>query len=120
VTTSTVATVTATASGAATLTPIICPNTAPQCVNNATVLCGVYFGNGIAVATGKGLTYTFAGCIEYCTYETGQLAGMFYAVETQGEGDCACLAAKSNPNPLTTTPHAGYVAFTMDTCVGNY
>jgi hypothetical protein len=116
VTTVTLATVTS--SGAATPTTVICPNTAPQCVQNATVLCGMGF-NDIAVPSGKGLTYTFEGCIGYCTYQTGQVAGMLYAVE-QGQGDCACLSAKSNPNPLIQTPFAGYVSFILNGCVGNY
>jgi hypothetical protein len=109
VTSITLATVTAT--GTATPSAIVCPDTTPQCLSNATILCETYVANASLIEA-YGQSFDLEECIILCGNVPGQLAGTFNPGE--GIGACSCLSAQYTTPVLL--PYDGLFAFVLNQC----
>src|SRR6202012_1141569 len=105
VTTTTLAT--ATASGTAAPTTIVCPNPNPQCINNSTILCDTS-GEGVENVS-SGDVMTLLGCMRQGEPHQGTFVG-----SGQAAGNCACW--EGDHGPWGEVPYVGSVSFIPNSC----
>jgi len=99
------------ASGTATPSAIVCPDAAPQCLSNASIVCETSIANTTAIRAG-GQSFVLEDCITLCSEVPGQLAGTYNP--GLGIGSCSCLSAEFTT--VVQVPYNGLTSFLLNKC----